>query len=333
MDCNTIKTIADETLKKIRGEQCLKVLLIGGCIGDIVATIDSIPQKGMDATATIIEEQVGGCALNVARVLHTFNTPVINAMPVGEGKWADKVRSELIKLDLPINLNVPDRDNGHCIALVTPDKERTFITFEGAETIFNFETLNKFTVNKNTLIYVNGYEIAIENDLVRWISSIKIGKFIVDLGPMIFNISKKTIDMLLNKKNIIFTLNEKEAEFLIGNLNEENLKNYAKKHDVELVIRRGNKSTYCVDKTNRFFSLPSIKAKAIDTIGAGDFHTGAMIAGLCVNLNLPHACLLGNISGAHNVTCVGATDTCSIYEYERILKNIISGEQNVFNKQ
>lgn len=49
-------------------------------------------------------------------------------MPLGVGKWADSSK-EFNKLNLEVNIQIHNKDNRYCLALVTPDKERTFITF------------------------------------------------------------------------------------------------------------------------------------------------------------------------------------------------------------
>ena len=296
------------------------LVLVGGCLGDIVATIDSLPSLGSDVSAKIVDEQIGGCALNVARVVNKFGLPVVNAMPVGKGKWADCIKEELKEINLPINIQIDDCDNGYCLAFVTPDRERTFITFEGAETVLRRQDLDKIPVTEDSLVYLNGYELILDSDLISWVDSINKAKFIVDLGPVINNIPQSTIDMLLAKDDVLFTLNKDEAKFLLGSLEANVISSYAVENKVELVIRMGSEGVISVDTEGSMQYIDALQVEVTDTIGAGDCHTGALIAGISANLDLPAACLLGNISGAYAVTQVGAKNTSPLSNYEEKLK-------------
>ncbi|QPK94546.1 hypothetical protein HCQ94_02275 [Actinomyces sp. zg-332] len=314
------KEIAENILNNYPLSPVRPLVLVGGCIGDIVATIDSLPSLGSDVSAKIVDEQIGGCALNVARVVKKFDLPVVNAMPVGVGKWADCVKEELNELDLPINIQITDRDNGYCLAFVTPDKERTFVTFEGAETILRKQDLDKISVTEDSIVYLNGYELILENDLIAWVESIERAKFVVDFGPVIYNISPSIIDMLLQKEDVIFTLNKDEATFLLGSLGANVISNYAIKNKIELVIRMGSEGVISVDPEGSMQYIDALPVEVVDTIGAGDCHTGALIAGISSNLDLASSCLLGNISGAYTVTQVGAKNTSPLSNYEKTLK-------------
>lgn len=72
------------------------MVLVGACIGDIVAKTDELPIKGMDTNAEIIDEQIGGC-FKYCTCPTWIETPIINAMPLGVGKWADKISKEFNK--------------------------------------------------------------------------------------------------------------------------------------------------------------------------------------------------------------------------------------------
>lgn len=308
------KVLLEKTLESLPLEPVKPVVLVGGCLGDIVATLDHLPIKGGDVSANIVDEQVGGCALNVARVLNSFKVPIVNAMPVGVGKWADIIRAELSELNLPVNIEIPDRDNGYCLAFVTPDKERTFITFEGAETVFNLDDLNKIEVSDNSIVYLNGYELALNNDLIEWVRGINNTQFVVDFGPMIYDIDQEIISLLASKNNVVFTLNEDEAKFLFTDLSDDTLRKYSVDFGVDLVVRLGSRGALTVSAGKVVF-VPAFEVDVVDTIGAGDCHTGALVAALSSGLNLDSACLLGNVSGSYTVGQLGAKNVCPPNKY------------------
>jgi sugar/nucleoside kinase (ribokinase family) len=67
------------------------------------------------------------------RALKRLGIDAQNALPIGQGVWAEIIRQRLAKEGLTSVISQADGDNGWCLALVEPDGERTFMSFSGVE--------------------------------------------------------------------------------------------------------------------------------------------------------------------------------------------------------
>lgn len=270
---------------------------MGGAVGDIVLNIPKLPKSGEDCLAEEGERQIGGCGLNVARALRRLDFQPIAAISVGNGPWGELVKEEMDKENISSGLMDEEYDNGWCMALVEADGERTFISVEGCETYWDEKKLQSLQFNDNALIYVSGYELCGENAkaLRNWILSLpETHQILVDLGPRIKDIENQFFEDLL-KKNIILTLNQDEAEYLLkAKSNLEAFINFSKKHEISIIYRQGEKGTYICEGGDKVEFVAPYKVKAIDTVGAGDTHCAGVLAGLSLGLFLKEATDLGN---------------------------------------
>ena len=132
------------------------IAVIGAAFGDIILDMKNLPVSGGDEIAREQNRQIGGCAFNVARSLSRLGITIINGIPIGNGPWGKAVQNAMQQEGLePVLYN--DRiDNGWCLAIVEPDKERTFITIEGCEQYWSQALLNELNVKSGSIVYVSG---------------------------------------------------------------------------------------------------------------------------------------------------------------------------------
>lgn len=91
-----------------------------------------------------------------------------NLLPVGEGVWAERLRSEMAQRGVSSDLQVSGEDNGWCLALVEPDGERTFISIDGIENQWQPEWLADVTPQSG-LVYLSGYQLGARQNTCWWI--------------------------------------------------------------------------------------------------------------------------------------------------------------------
>lgn len=82
-------------------------------------------QRGCDIELKQQSVNVGGCALNIAVALKRLGIEAGNALPLGQGVWAEIIRNRMAKEGLISLIDNAEGDNGWCLALVEPDGERT----------------------------------------------------------------------------------------------------------------------------------------------------------------------------------------------------------------
>ena len=128
--------------------------------------------------------------------------------------------------------------------------------------------------------------------------------------------------------NCIFTINNKEILSLV---NENNIKNAGKKlfniTKEPVIITNGNKGAILI--TNDVTIIDGFKVQVKDTIGAGDSHTGGILAGLSCNLNLKDSIYLANKIASIVVSKEGAA-TAPFFRRIILRKNVLLIEEYVF---
>ena len=134
------------------------VTVVGAAVIDVIADAYALPWRGCDIELKQQGVNVGGCALNIAVALKRLGIDASNALPLGQGVWADIIRNRMAKEGLHSLIDNAAGDNGWCLALVEPDGERTFMSFSGVENQWNADWLAQLEIPRHSLVYLSGYQ-------------------------------------------------------------------------------------------------------------------------------------------------------------------------------
>lgn len=94
----------------------------------------------------------------------------------------------------------------------------------------------------------------------------------------------------------------------------------ARKRISQLLITRGSRPTLCLT-ANRFFEVPTLPVKPVDTVGAGDAFAGALATRLAEGADLASAARYANCTGALATLKPGAQEAIpSRIAVERVLR-------------
>ncbi|HAX7836420.1 TPA: kinase, partial [Escherichia coli] len=99
------------------------VMVVGAAVIDVIADAYALPWRGCDIELKQQSVNVGGCALNIAVALKRLGIEAGNALPLGQGVWAEIIRNRMAKEGLISLIDNAEGDNGWCLALVEPDGE------------------------------------------------------------------------------------------------------------------------------------------------------------------------------------------------------------------
>lgn len=275
------------------------VTVVGAAVIDVIADAYALPWRGCDIELKQQGVNVGGCALNIAVALKRLGIDAGNALPLGQGVWAEIIRNRMAKEGLYSLIETTQGDNGWCLALVEPDGERTFMSFSGVENQWNADWLAQLTIPTDSLIYLSGYQLASPCGelLVQWLEGLDRVMPFIDFGPRIGDIPDALMARILACRPLV-SLNRQEAEIAaerfglrqdVEGLGAQWVKRFATplivRHDKEGAWYFSAQSSGCV---------PAFPTTVVDTIGAGDSHAGGMLAGLASGWSLADAVLLGN---------------------------------------
>ncbi|MBO1109533.1 ribokinase [Plesiomonas shigelloides] len=285
------------------------VMVIGAAFGDVMLSMQRLPRSGGDEVASETGRQIGGCAFNVARVLSRLGMPLINGIPVGTGIWGEAVARAMQAESLPVHLRNREHDNGWCLALVEPSGERTFVTVEGCEQFWDTDALEALLPQEPAWVYASGYEIASNHGkpLLSWLTNLPTRvKLFIDLGPRISELCPQVLATLLGRGTLLTLNREEAAQLLKQPATPQNIAAFCQAHHVPLIVRQDKDGALVGSPDGLCHQVMPVSITACDTIGAGDAHCGATLAGLMSGLPLVEAVQLGNLVAAIVVSRPGA---------------------------
>ena len=171
---------------------------------------------------------------------------------------------------------------GTCLILITPDSERTMVTFLGTAGKINENDIDTNAVKNSEILFLEGYlwdegepkkafEKAINN-------SNKVAMSLSDL----FCVERHKPDFLelvKNKLDITFA-NEQEIMSLIDVQKFDEVINFAKNINKLVVVTRGEKGAIAINKSEVVECSANKNLKIKDLTGAGDLFAGGFLHGL-----------------------------------------------------
>ncbi|TDL37514.1 carbohydrate kinase family protein [Macrococcoides bohemicum] len=290
----------------------MKCLVIGSTVADIMIYMDKLPTSQGDEHIKKQMMAVGGCAFNVVNVLHQMGVDYTFISPVGTGMYGDFVKKELNRLDIQSEIHLSGA-NGCCYCFVEENGDRTFLSHHGVEYSFNPEWVTDLDITSFDYIYVCGLEIEeIDGDKIIDVLKHVTGQIIFCPGPRGKLIKQRKMEALYALSPIIH-LNDQEIKELTGleNLEEALQKMYDWTHNTVIVTTGADGAIYY---DGQMHSVTGYKATVVDTIGAGDSHTGGVIAALSTGKTLHEAVDFANLVSSKVVGVNGVHLEEGIYE-------------------
>ena len=308
----------------------MKTLVIGAAIIDIIMKIKRLPKSGEDILCSETVSTVGGCAYNVAGTLRGFDVDHDLFVPVGRGMYGDMIAGDLEKLGYRILIREEESDNGYCLCLVEEDGERTFITVKGAEGRFRPSWFEQLSQDAYDSIYVAGYQVCGASGRVisDWMAGakdrMKEKRVFFAPGPVITDIDQAVMERILSVGPILH-LNEKEAFDYAKQTSVEDCLRYlyGLNHNLVVVTMGASGTMYYDGSVMR--QVPAYKTQVKDTIGAGDSHVAAMIAGYSKGLDTEQCVRLANRVASAIVSIQGPVMTGEMFEQQDLAPYILNG--------
>lgn len=308
----------------------MKTLVIGAAIIDIIMKIKRLPKSGEDILCSETVSTVGGCAYNVAGTLRGFGVDHDLFVPVGRGMYGDMIAGDLEKLGYQILIREEESDNGYCLCLVEEDGERTFITVKGAEGRFRPPWFEQLSQDAYDSIYVAGYQVCGASGRVisDWMAGakdrMKEKRVFFAPGPVITDIDQAVMERILSVGPILH-LNEKEAFDYAKQPSVEDCLRYlyGLNHNLVVVTMGASGTMYYDGSVMR--QVPAYKTQVKDTIGAGDSHVAAMIAGYSKGLDTEQCVRLANRVASAIVSIQGPVMTGEMFEQQDFAPYILNG--------
>ena len=208
-------------------------------------------------------------------------------------------------------------ENGCCYCLVEAGGERTFLCHRGAEYTFDADWLSPYEDEAFARVYVCGLDIeaADGETLVNYLAAHPEREIWFAPGPRLLEIPPKRLRRLISLKPVVH-LNRQEALALSSVLStgadrpaqiEAAARTIQAVTQNAVIVTLGEHGAYGLEQGGKGWFVPGQTVQAVDTIGAGDAHVGAVLAGLALGSSLYAAVAAANQIAAAVVGQKGAS--------------------------
>jgi sugar/nucleoside kinase (ribokinase family) len=197
---------------------------------------------------------------------------------------------------------------GTCLILITPDSERTMVTFLGTAGKINDSDIDIKAVKESEILFLEGYlwdEGEPKKAFDRAINhSNKVAMSLSDLF-CVERHKKQFLNLVETKLDITFA-NEQEIMSLIDTKKIQDVIEFSKKIKKLVVITRGEKGALAINH-EKVIECPAKKnLKVIDLTGAGDLFAGGFLDGFIKGQTLEESLNKGTEMSSKIIQTIGA---------------------------
>jgi len=306
----------------------MKILGIGNAIVDVICKVEDqylIDNQLTKSTMKLVDEREfqkllstlkieqtisGGSVANSIVGLSQLGNDVgfigkVNIDDLGQ-KYEEGLTKE--KVQYFYNKKKEVSPTGTCLILITPDAERTMVTFLGIAGKINQNDINEKAVKESEMIFLEGYlwdegEPKAAFDKAMSISNTKAmslsDQFCVERHKSDF------LDLVKNKLDITFA-NEQEIKSLINAENFEDVIEFGKQLGKLLIITRGGKGSVAIKNQEVVECLSEPNLKIVDLTGAGDLFAAGFLHGFINNNPIKESLEKGTEMSSKIIQKVGA---------------------------
>ena len=306
----------------------MKILGIGNAIVDVICKVNDqylvkngltkstmklvneVEFKKLLSTLKIEETVSGGSVANSIVGLSQLGNDVgfigkINADDLGQ-KYEEGLVKEKVQYFYKKKEEVSP--TGTCLILITPDAERTMVTFLGVAGKISERDINEKSVKESEMILLEGYlwdegEPKSAFDKAMLFSNKKAmslsDQFCVERHKNSF------LNLVKNQLDIIFA-NEQEIKSLIDTSDFDEVITFGKQIKKLLVITRGEKGSIAIENNEVTECGSKSNLDILDLTGAGDLFAAGFLHGFINNFSIKNSLEKGTEMSSKIIQKVGA---------------------------
>jgi ribokinase len=286
-----------------------RLISVGSILADIRIEVPHLPPRGGDVLGSAATVSAGG-GFNILAAAARQGLPTLFAGQHGTGPYGDQIRAELAREGIDVLLpRSAQADSGFCLVLVEPDGERSFVTSPGVEAALGSRALADIPLAAGDYVFVSGYDLCYPDlgpAIAVWVADMPAKVWLaVDPGPLAGEIPHFILDVVM-PRTALWTMNRREAQLLAGTGDTEAIARFLLPrlaYGALLVLRDGREgATLCCAAFPAPIPVPTPVVTMLDSTGAGDAHTGVLIAGLARAMEPVAAITRANAAAALSVT-------------------------------
>ena len=285
------------------------IIVFGSNVLDIFLHTPDLPPRDQNLFLDSHDEAPGGKGANQAVAAAKAGAKVFFSGALGGGGHGRQMYDNLNEHDVDVTGIRILKDSPSGLATIFVDERdgtHRIVVSQGANLLAKQEWIPDHLLNKSSIVLVQG-ELPIEETEKLLDRSKRMGaRTLMNFAPATSNLSA---DALRNLDFIV--LNEYEADAVAKQQGMDSKDKIAfatalfEKFGVTTIVTLGPDGSVCASKQG-LIKVPSLKIKAVDTVGAGDAFVGYLSASLDKGLPLEEALRYASVAGSLACTRVGA---------------------------
>jgi sugar/nucleoside kinase (ribokinase family) len=229
----------------------------------------------------------------------------------GNDEWGSLFESGLRRHDVEPRLFSSSTLTGHVLSIITPDAQRSMLTFLGAAAEMNPTEITGAHFENAALVHIEGYMLFNKELMLSVLNAAKKSGAKISLDMASYNVVEQSRDFLqtiIRKYVDILIANEDEARVFTGQSDEKKSCSVLSGLADIAVVKMGSRGSmvgHCGNITR--IAAMGGGAPVVDTTGAGDLWASGFLFGLLQGFSIEKSGQLGSACGYEVCKVIGAT--------------------------
>jgi len=288
----------------------MKILGIGNAIVDVICKVNDqylLDNKLTKSTMKLVDENEfkkllstlkieetisGGSIANSIVALSQLGNDVGFIGKINDDALGQKYEEGLVKEKVKYFYNKKEEvsPTGTCLILITPDAERTMVTFLGIAGKINKNDVNEKAIKESEIIFLEGYLWDEGEPKSAFDKARHKGNF---------------LNLVKNKLDIVFA-NEQEIKSLVNVKKFEEVITFGKQLGKLLIITRGEKGSIAIQNNEVTECKSKRDLQIVDLTGAGDLFAAGFLHGFINSFSTKESLEKGTEMSSKIIQKIGA---------------------------
>jgi len=252
----------------------------------------------------------GGSACNTVVGIGKLGGEACFVGKSGMGQMARLLETDLKKNNVNPALFKSSSPTGRVLSIITPDAQRSMLTFLGASSEIQPSEITENCFNNAAIVHIEGFLLFNEDLILKALKVAKSVDALVSLDLASFTVVEQSKSLL---KKIIYDFvdiliaNEDEAKAYTGYSDENRAVNSMAENTYIAALKVGKRGSFIAHNGRTIKIEPMGDGGAVDTTGAGDLWASGFLFGLVNGFSFEKCGKLGSACGYEVCQVMGAS--------------------------
>lgn len=228
----------------------------------------------------------------------------------GNGELAQLFKSDLAMHNVEPALFKSDSPTGRVLSIITPDAQRSMLTYLGAASEMQPNELTNGCFDGAAIVHIEGYLLFNPDLIMGAVSTAKKSGALISLDLASYTVveeSRELLELIVTEYADIVLANEDEATTFTGCTDErEALESIADKVAIA-VLNVGERGSFIARNNTTVHVHAHGDGGVVDTTGAGDLWAAGFLFGLVHGYSIEQSGKIGSACGYEVCQVIGAT--------------------------